>query len=122
MAYREVTWLREEISEQRTENTWQSSMPGDCPQRHRPDLQDLPTLKKALLERLPTGLETRIIFLNSRCTSFSGRTIGDIKLNTDGKTGYTISGSNRIHGGSAKAVPPDNVWTFELDERTAPNN
>jgi beta-lactamase superfamily II metal-dependent hydrolase len=56
------------------------------------------------------------------CTSFSGRSVGDIKLKTDGKTGYTISGSNRVHGGSAKAIPPDNVWRFELDERAAPNN
>jgi hypothetical protein len=43
--------------------------------------------------------------------------LGGTKIKTYGKTGYTISGSNRVHGGSAKAVPPYNVWHFELDER-----
>jgi len=42
-------------------------------------------------------------------TAFDGRAIGDIKLKIDEKIGYMVTGSNRVHGGSAKAVPPDNV-------------
>jgi beta-lactamase superfamily II metal-dependent hydrolase len=51
------------------------------------------------------------------CTSFSGLSIGDIKLVTDGKTGYTITGSNRVHGGKAEAEASNNTWPFSFDER-----
>ncbi|RMD69236.1 MAG: hypothetical protein D6819_07470, partial [Gammaproteobacteria bacterium] len=33
------------------------------------------------------------------CTSFSGLPVGDIVLTTDGKTGYTIRWTGRVHGG-----------------------
>lgn len=54
---------------------------------------------------------------NSGCTSFTGLSIGDIKLSTDGSTGYTITGSNRVHGGEGEANPPNNIWTFDFDEQ-----
>lgn len=45
-------------------------------------------------------------------TSFSGRPVGDIKIVTDGRTGYVVSGSGRVHGGNAKPMPPTH---FDLD-------
>jgi hypothetical protein len=48
--------------------------------------------------------------------------VGEIKLKTDGKTGYAIIGSNRVHGGTAKPMPPDNVWHFELTEHATLND
>jgi beta-lactamase superfamily II metal-dependent hydrolase len=33
------------------------------------------------------------------CTSFSGLPVGDIRLTTDGRTGYTIRWTGRVHGG-----------------------
>lgn len=47
------------------------------------------------------------------CTSFTGLSIGDIKLFTDGRSDYAISGNNRVHGGKREA-PQDRVWRFSL--------
>ncbi len=56
------------------------------------------------------------------CTSFSGCPIGDIKVTTDGKSEFTITGNNRIHKWSRfeacppnKACPPYNTWHFVLN-------
>ena len=49
------------------------------------------------------------------CTSFSGKTIGNIKLITDGQTEYTITGDNVVHEGQTEAVLPYER-TFPLDE------
>ena len=51
-------------------------------------------------------------------TSFKGTVIGDIKLVTDGKSNYRISGTGRVHGRSTKFTenPPSGFWTFPLDE------
>jgi competence protein ComEC len=55
--------------------------------------------------------------LKTGCTSFSGLAIGDIKLVTDGETGYTITGDDRVHGGAQEAdQSPDKTWSFKLDE------
>ncbi len=50
------------------------------------------------------------------CTSFSGMVVGDIKLVTDGKTGYTITVSNRLHGTPTVKMPVQTKWEFKLDE------
>lgn len=49
------------------------------------------------------------------CTSFTGLAIGDIKLVTDGKREYTITGNNRVHGGDREAVL-GKPWRFTVDE------
>ena len=49
------------------------------------------------------------------CTSFSGTVMGDIKLVTDGKKDYTITGNNRVHGGPKEAAPAEKR-VFPLDE------
>ena len=48
-------------------------------------------------------------------TSFSGKTIGNIKLVTDGKREYTISGDNEVHEGEVESATLYNR-TFILDE------
>ena len=50
--------------------------------------------------------------------SFSGKTIGNIKLTTDGQREYTITGDNSVHEGG---VESQNLYvrTFLLDERAA---
>ena len=50
------------------------------------------------------------------CTSFSGMVVGDIKLTTDGKTGYTISVSKRTRGPTQVRMPTQSRWDFDLDE------
>lgn len=50
------------------------------------------------------------------CTSFSGKAVGDIKLVTDGKTGYTITVTNRVHGTPKDTMPAQKRWEFKLDE------
>ena len=47
------------------------------------------------------------------CTSFTGLSIGDIKLVTDGQRDYAVSGNNRVHGGKREA-PQDKTWRFSL--------
>lgn len=55
--------------------------------------------------------------LKTGCTSFSGFAVGDIKLVTDGATGYTVTGNDRVHGGAKQSVQSANMtWTFKLDE------
>ncbi len=48
-------------------------------------------------------------------TSFSGKTIGNIKLVTDGQREYTITGDNQVHEGGLESDEPYNR-TFRLDE------
>ena len=48
-------------------------------------------------------------------TSFSGKTIGNIKLMTDGETEYTITGDNSVHEGEIESTTPY-TRTFTLDE------
>lgn len=52
------------------------------------------------------------------CTSFSGAAVGDIKLVTDGKSGYTITVTNRVHGTPKYKMPARQKWDFTLDEDT----
>jgi beta-lactamase superfamily II metal-dependent hydrolase len=52
---------------------------------------------------------------NTGSTSFSGKTIGNIKLVTDGEQEYTISGDNRVHEGGVESSEPY-ARTFTLDE------
>lgn len=55
------------------------------------------------------------------CTSFAGMVVGDIKLTTDGKTGYSVVGSGRIANRmNGRNVPADLArgWTFPFDEST----
>lgn len=47
------------------------------------------------------------------CTSFTGLTIGNIKLITDGQRDYVITGDNEVHGGEREA-PADKMWRFTL--------
>lgn len=51
-------------------------------------------------------------------TSFGGKTIGNIKLVTDGEREYTITGDNRVHEGEVESSDPYSR-TFTLDERVA---
>ena len=51
-------------------------------------------------------------------TSFSGKTIGNIKLVTDGDQEYTITGDNLVHEGGVESSEPY-ARTFTLDERAA---
>lgn len=56
------------------------------------------------------------------CTSFAGMVVGDIKLTTDGQTGYTIVGSGRIANRmDGRNVPsePARGWSYPLDESAA---
>jgi hypothetical protein len=50
------------------------------------------------------------------CTSFHGMVVGDIKLTTDGKTGYTITVSKRRRDASKFTMPQQSRWDFPLDE------
>ncbi len=52
-------------------------------------------------------------------TSFSGKTIGNIKLVTDGETEYRITGDNVVHGGGVESETPY-ARTFTLDEVSGP--
>lgn len=54
------------------------------------------------------------------CTSFAGMVVGDIKLVTDGASGYTITVSNRLHGKSTVKMPTQKRWDFKLDEAANP--
>ncbi len=47
------------------------------------------------------------------CTSFTGQPVGDIKLSTDGITGYEITATGRVHGGNVQQI---GVLQFPLDE------
>ncbi len=49
-------------------------------------------------------------------TSFSGTVIGDIKLITDGKKTYRISGSGRVTEGEVESNPANGFWCIPLDE------
>jgi beta-lactamase superfamily II metal-dependent hydrolase len=49
-------------------------------------------------------------------TSFSGKTVGNIKLVTDGRTQYTITGDNMVHEGSDVASSQPYRRVFTLDE------
>lgn len=49
-------------------------------------------------------------------TSFSAQPIGDIRLLTDGRTIYTISGSDRVNPESRKLARTCACWRFVLDE------
>ncbi len=51
-------------------------------------------------------------------TSFSGKTIGNIKLVTDGKSEYTITGDNLVHEGGVESDEPYSR-TLTLDEGEA---
>ena len=51
-------------------------------------------------------------------TSFGGKTIGNIKLVTDGVQEYTITGDNQVHEGAVESNDPYSR-TFTLDERAA---
>ncbi len=51
-------------------------------------------------------------------TSFSGKTIGNIKLITDGEREYTIEGDNLVHEGGVESSEPY-ARTFTLDEQAA---
>lgn len=53
------------------------------------------------------------------CTSFSAMVVGDIKLVTDGKSGYSITGSHRVHGTPKDKMTAQRQWDFELDESTS---
>lgn len=48
-------------------------------------------------------------------TSNKGLSIGDIKLTTDGKSFYTISGSNRVHDGAKEGTE---TQCFDFDENS----
>ena len=48
-------------------------------------------------------------------TSFSGKTVGNIKLVTDGDIEYTITGDNSVHEGSTESGEPYER-TFTVDE------
>lgn len=52
------------------------------------------------------------------CTSFSGRAVGDIKLVTDGNTGYTISVNKRKRENVEPKckLPTGKSWDFKFDE------
>lgn len=49
------------------------------------------------------------------CTSFAGRVLGDIRLVTDGRSGYTITGTGRVHSGR-RDPEVTKKWKFALDE------
>lgn len=49
-------------------------------------------------------------------TSFSGKTIGNIKLVTDGQTEYQITGDNVVHGGQVENPAKPYSRRFDLDE------
>lgn len=51
-------------------------------------------------------------------TSFNGKTIGNIKLITDGQREYTITGDNKVHQGSKTESTEPYLRTFQLDEVT----
>lgn len=55
-------------------------------------------------------------------TSFSGTVLGDIKLVTDGLTGYTIFGNNRQRGPIFVAAPFTEVLSRPFDEDAGPTN
>jgi hypothetical protein len=42
--------------------------------------------------------------------------VGDIKLVTDGKSGYTVTVSDRVHGTPTIKLPTQKRWDFKLDE------
>ena len=48
------------------------------------------------------------------CTSFTGLSVGDIQLTTDGEHDFKITGDNRVHDGSSKEAPLNKVWDFPL--------
>jgi hypothetical protein len=48
-------------------------------------------------------------------TSFLGKPLGDIKLETDGVANYKISGSGRTRNGNFVKNPPGGSWCFPLD-------
>ena len=48
------------------------------------------------------------------CTSFAGTAVGDIKLTTDGVTGYLISGTGRVD--SETTAQPLSGSRFNVDE------
>ena len=49
-------------------------------------------------------------------TSFNGKAIGDIKLTTDGETGYVITGNFEVHPGSRPPSQEQFPKRFSFDE------
>lgn len=49
-------------------------------------------------------------------TSFAGIPLGDIRLTTDGVTGFEITGSARTSNNVACRTPASGAWRFTLDE------
>jgi len=49
------------------------------------------------------------------CTSFLGRTLGDIRLTTDGRSRYTITGTGKVHSGR-RDPNATKEWKFPVDE------
>lgn len=75
------------------------------------------SLVRPLVELLQTE-DGKVGVSSTGSTSFSGKTIGNIKLVTDGQREYTITGDNLVHEGGVESDEPYNR-TFTLDEVVA---